>query len=244
MDDALIDSAEQLIDYKFNDRSLLEMALTHASVANNRLESNERMEFLGDAILGMVVVHDLYQRYPDLLEGEMTKIKSSVVSRQTCAKISQQTGLCEVIVTGKGMARPDGVPRSVAAAAFESIIGAIFLDGGLEPARHYIIGHAGEHIEEAFANEHQDNFKSMLQQHAQRKWNTTPDYRLLDEKGPDHSKCFEVAVVVDGRHFPSAWGVNKKEAEQDAARKALVQLGLIDEEQAPTGPADQKGQQL
>ncbi len=240
MDDALIDSAEQLIGYKFNDRSLLETALTHASVANSRLESNERLEFLGDAILGMVVVHDLYERYPDLLEGEMTKIKSSVVSRQTCAKISQQTGLCEVIVTGKGMDRPGGVPRSVAAAAFESIIGAVYLDGGIESARHYIIGNAIEHIEEAFANEHQDNFKSMLQQYAQRKWSTTPDYRLLDEKGPDHSKCFEVAVVIDGRHFPSAWGVNKKEAEQDAAYKALVQLGLIDEKQAPTGPVDEE----
>ncbi len=235
MDKALLDDAQQLIGYHFKDLSLLETALTHASVANTRLESNERLEFLGDAVLGMVVVHDLYERYPDLLEGEMTKIKSTVVSRQTCARISEQMGLCQSIVTGKGMARPRGVPRSVAAAAFEAVIGAIFLDGGIDNARQFIIRHAVKHIEEAFANEHQDNFKSMLQQHAQRKWNTTPDYRLLDEKGPDHSKCFEVAVVIDGRHFPSAWGVNKKEAEQVAAYKALAELGLVDSDRA-AGP--------
>jgi len=230
LDEAFTNEAEKLIGYHFRDSALLETALTHASVADSRLESNERLEFLGDAVLGMVVVHELFDRYPDLLEGEMTKIKSAVVSRQTCAKISDQMGLCEVVVLGKGMDCAGGVPRSVAAAVFESIVGAIYLDGGLAAARQFVIDRAAEHIEEAFENEHQDNFKSLLQQHAQRVWGTTPDYRLLDEKGPDHSKCFEVSVVIDGRHFPSAWGVNKKEAEQAAARKALTELGLLDRE--------------
>lgn len=233
MDKAFLNDAEHLIGYHFHDSALLETALTHASVANTALESNERLEFLGDAVLGMIVVDDLYRRYPDLLEGEMTEIKSTVVSRLTCAKMSRQMGLCETVVLGKGMDRPGGLPRSVAAAVFEAVVGAIYLDGGFEPARQFVIHHAAEHIEEAFANEHQDNFKSMLQQYAQRKWNTTPDYRLLDEKGPDHSKCFEVAVVIDGRHFPSAWGVNKKEAEQAAARKALAELGLLDKKDIP-----------
>ena len=237
MNEAFLNDAEQLIGYHFHDPNLLETALTHASVANSRLESNERLEFLGDAVLGVVVVHDLYERYPDLLEGEMTKIKSVVVSRQTCAKISRLIGLCEMVAMGKGMDRPGGVPQSVAAAALEAVIGAIFLDGGIGPAREFIIRYAAPHIEEAFANEHQDNFKSMLQQCAQRKWNTTPDYRLLDEKGPDHSKCFEVAVVIEGRHFPSAWGVNKKEAEQAAARKVLAELGLLDDDDAPAESA-------
>jgi len=237
VDKDFIDAAEELIGYHFKDPDLLKTALTHASIANTRLESNERLEFLGDAVLGLVVVHDLFERYPGLLEGEMTKIKSAVVSRQTCAKISQLKGLSEFIVTGKGMSRPSGVPRSVAAAALEAVVGAIYLDGGIDNARQFIVRHLAEHIEEAYANEHQDNFKSMLQQHVQRKWNTTPDYRLLDEKGPDHSKCFEVAVVVDGRHFPSAWGVNKKEAEQEAARKALVALGLVGDEPTSAGPS-------
>jgi len=232
VDRDFIDAAEELIGYHFQAPDLLKTALTHASIANTRLESNERLEFLGDAVLELVVVHDLFERYPALSEGEMTKIKSAVVSRQTCAKISQRKGLSELIATGKGMSRPNGVPRSVAAAALEAVIGAIYLDGGIDNARQFIVRHLAEHVEVAFANEHQDNFKSMLQQHVQRKWNTTPDYRLLDEKGPDHSKCFEVAVVVDGRHFPSAWGINKKEAEQKAARKALAALGLID-----AGPA-------
>jgi len=119
---------------------------------------------------------------------------------------------------------------SVAAAVFESIIAAIYLDGGLEPAGDFILRHISPYISEAMANEHQQNYKSMLQQHAQRRLGLTPDYHMLDEKGPDHSKCFEVSVVIDGRHFPSAWGMTKKQAEQSAAQLALSELGLLDDE--------------
>ena len=231
MEDALLRTCQDRIGYQFKDIALLEQSLTHASVTDSRLDSNERLEFLGDAVLGVVIVHALYENYCDLLEGEMTKIKSSVVSRETCAYIAEEIGLSDFVLLGKGMGRPEGIPRSVLAATFESIIGAVYLDGGLQPARDFILENAMPYVDDALATEHQRNFKSMLQQHVQRHWNTTPDYRLLDEKGPDHSKCFEVGVAIDGRHFPSAWGMNKKQAEQEAARRALGELGLVHEEE-------------
>ncbi len=235
VDFSAIDRCQEVIGYTFQDPNLLALALTHSSVASTRLESNERMEFLGDAVLGLVVCQELYQRYEDLLEGQMTKIKSTVVSRRTCAIIVEETGIAELLFLGKGMPRPEGLPQSVTSAVFEAIIGAILLDGGLEPAREFILASVGPFIDEAFETEHQRNYKSLLQQHSQRRWGTTPDYRLLDEKGPDHSKCFEVAVSIGGRHFTSAWGMNKKEAEQEAARRALKELGLME----ATVPRDQ-----
>ena len=232
MDQAALDICQQRISYQFTNLALLDQALTHASIADNRLDSNERLEFLGDAVLGLVVVNALFVENEDLLEGEMTKIKSSVVSGSTCADIAEEIGLGECIRMGKGIGRAENMPRSVLAATLEAIIGAIYLDGGLDPARAFILEGVRPHIDEALANEHQKNFKSMLQQHAQKTWNTTPVYHLLDEKGPDHSKCFEVGIVINGRHFPTAWGMNKKEAEQGAAYRALAELELlIDDEE-------------
>ena len=235
VDFSAIDRCQEVIGYTFQDPNLLALALTHSSVASTRLESNERMEFLGDAVLGLVVCQELYQRYEDLLEGQMTKIKSTVVSRRTCAIIVEETGIAELLFLGKGMPRPEGLPQSVTSAVFEAIIGAILLDGGLEPAREFILASVGPFIDEAVETEHPRHYKSLLQQPSQRRWGTTPDYRLLDEKGPDHSKCFEVAVSIGGRHFTSAWGMNKKEAEQEAARRALKELGLME----ATVPRDQ-----
>jgi len=227
-----IERCQQIIGYRFSDPDMLKLALTHASVANCRLESNERLEFLGDAVLAVVVCQELYESHGDLLEGQMTKIKSAVVSRQTCAMIAEDTGISDLLFLGKGIATPDKLPQSVSAAVFESIIGAIYLDGGLAPARQFILEHTRPYIQSTIMEGHQRNYKSLLQQHAQRQWSTTPDYRVLDEKGPEHSKAFEVAVSVNGRHFPSAWGASKKEAEQEAARRALAELGVLDEQQA------------
>ena len=120
------------------------------------------------------------------------------------------------------------LPPSVSAAVFEAIIGAIYLDGGLAAARDFILTHLQPYIAQTLDNEHQFNYKSVLQQYTQRRWCTTPEYRLLDEKGPDHSKCFEIGVAVGGRQFPSAWGKSKKDAEQEAARRALIHLGMLD----------------
>ena len=219
-----------MVQYRFSDLDLLAQAMTHASTVPDRLDSNERLEFLGDAVLGLVVCAELCQGCPDLLEGEMTKIKSLVVSREVCAQIAEESGLGELLSLGKGMAMADSLPRSVSAAAFESVIGAIYCDGGLEPARQYILRMIRPRIAEAIEDEHKRNYKSMLQQVAQRRWGTAPVYQLLDEKGPDHNKCFEIAIVIGSKHFPSAWGMNKKQAEQSAAKCALVKMGLIEEE--------------
>ncbi|MFP4105677.1 MAG: ribonuclease III [Phycisphaerae bacterium] len=237
MDQETLQKCQELLNHDFDDPGLLKLALTHSSVAPTRLESNERLEFLGDAVLGLVVCHQLHELDENLTEGDMTKIKSSVVSRQTCAAIAEEAGISNLMRLGKGLATPDGLPTSVSAAVFESIIGAIYLDGGLEPARKFILRHVQPHIEEALAEKNTSNYKSLLQQHAQRKWGKTPSYTVLDEKGPDHSKCFEVAVSIDGRHFPSAWGMNKKDAEQQAALLALQTLQVLDVDAEEYGTA-------
>ena len=217
-------ACEERIDYTFRSKSLLTAAITHASGANHRLQSSERLEFLGDAILGAVVCERLYHEFPDLLEGDLTKIKSAVVSRQTCARISRELGLEEFLILGKGMASTGSVPASLLADVFESLVAAIYLDGGDDAARRFIRHHMDSEIERAASGEAESNYKSLLQQLAQRELGGTPTYHLLDEKGPDHSKCFKVAAQVGTHTYQAAWGRNKKEAEQRAARNAISQL--------------------
>ena len=219
---------QERIGYTFSEPALLRCALTHASSTDERVTSNERLEFLGDAVLGLVVCHELYRQFPDYLEGELTKIKSAVVSRRTCAKIAHELGLDRYLVLGKGMTGRVALPASVVAAALESLIGAIYVDSGcLETVRRFILAAAAEHIREAAASEHQFNYKSQLQQHAQKIMAGTPLYEVLDEKGPDHNKCFEVAVLIGPHRYASAWGTSKKEAEQKAAYLTLRELGKI-----------------
>ena len=231
-----LERAESALQYRFRDRSLLLDALIHASVANTRLESNERLEFLGDAVLGLVVCDELFQRYADYLEGDLTKIKSVVVSRRVCAAIADELGLSDLLFLGKGMRERSELPTSLKAAVLEALIAAIFLDGGMDQARRFIIQHAGKYIEDAANSTNQWNYKSHLQQYAQQHMTGTPVYDALDEQGPDHSKCFEVCVTVGERRFPSAWGNSKKEAEQKAALLALQELELADEVPDPTTP--------
>lgn len=222
--DQLLAACEARISYTFQDRSLLRSALTHASGAQHRLASNERMEFLGDSILGAVVCEMLYHRFPDYLEGELTKIKSVVVSRQTCAKVSRAMGLDDFLLLGKGMASVDGLPPSLLADVFESIVAAVYLDGGHAAARALIEAQMSPEIDVAVGGENAGNYKSLLQHTAQREFGTTPTYQLLDEKGPDHSKCFQMCAVIGRNRYPAAWGRNKKEAEQRAAHNAICEL--------------------
>ncbi|MDO8302690.1 MAG: ribonuclease III [Sedimentisphaerales bacterium] len=223
-----INKIEQILGYPFTDKSLLEKALTHSSQADRRLTSNERLEFFGDSVLSLVICQALFERFPDYLEGDLTKIKSMLVSRRTCARLAARIGIEKFLKIGKGMAKSSALTGSLAAGALEAIIAAIYVDGGFEAARGFILRLYGPLIEQADAQQHQENFKSLLQQHAQQVLNQTPIYELLDEKGPDHNKCFESAVILGDRRFPSAWGTNKKEAEQKAAHKALVELNVIE----------------
>ena len=215
---------QQRIGYQFQDIRLLEAALTHASGAQHRLGSNERMEFLGDAILGAIICERLYHQYPEYLEGDLTKVKSVVVSRQTCAKVSQAMDLREFLILGKGMTTAPDVPVSVLADVFESLIAAIHLDGGIEAATEFVDTHIGPEIDLAVAGEVGGNYKSLLQQFSQREHGVTPTYQLLDEKGPDHSKCFKIAAQIGQQVFPAAWGRSKKESEQRAAHNAISDL--------------------
>jgi ribonuclease-3 len=227
----LLEECQQRIGYAFRNPDLLRYAMTHASSAGTRLDSNERMEFLGDSVMGLIVCHELYQRLPRAMEGELTKIKSAVVSRRVCAQVAEKLRLAEALVLGQGIDGGEQLPKSLAAAVFEAVVGAIYLDGGLEAARTFVLTHMGDAINQAAGSEHQFNFKSQLQQFAQHQLNGTPHYEMLDEKGPDHAKCFEVAVVIAGRQFPSAWGPSKKDAEQKAARAALVALQQLGDDE-------------
>ena len=220
----LLDECEQVLGYQFRDRSLLRCAMTHASAARTRLESNERLEFLGDALLGAVICEHLFAAFPDSPEGELTQIKSAVVSRATCARITRGLQLQRFLVAGKGVVLQRGTPGSILAAQFEAVVAAIYLDGGFAAMREFVNREMGAEIAHAAQTAHGVNFKSVLQQLAQSTSGETPVYVVVDEQGPDHSKCFQVAALVGSRQFEPAWGPSKKEAEQRAAQNALAQL--------------------
>lgn len=221
-----LEQVGETLGHHFAQPDYLREALTHASVAGDRLLSNERMEFLGDAVLGFVVCDYLYRTYPDLHEGEMTKIKSAVVSRRVCAQVSQKLDLSAMLMVGKGMSNRPSLPSSIVAAVLESVIAAVYLDGGLDAARAFVLRHFKGSLDDAAVSTHLSNFKSVLQQYAQKHLPGTPEYLLLDEKGPDHAKCFEVCAALHGRRFSPAWAASKKEAEQKAALNALRDLSL------------------
>ena len=167
-----IQSLEQLLGRTFNDHELLKRAMRHASIADTRAESNERLEFLGDAVLGMVVCEHLYQTFPEMLEGDMTKIKSVAVSRKICANIAHKIGLDKYLLLGKGMLGAQPLPSSLSAAVLESVIGAIYIDAGgysegLEAVREFLMPHIETVVTKADESGHQQNFKSVLQQYAQ-----------------------------------------------------------------------------
>ncbi|MEO0483940.1 MAG: ribonuclease III [Planctomycetota bacterium] len=220
---------EAAVGHTFTDRTLVARAFVHASFAEDRLHSNERMEFLGDAVLGMIACEMIYAMYPRHLEGEMTKIKSTAVSRRTCARLAKDAGLARHLVLGKGMQGGDALPPSLAAAVIESVVASLYLDGGYSAARAFLEPLLRPVIERAEESGHQQNFKSVLQQHAQQTHGVTPTYHVLDEKGPDHAKCFFVGVELNGERYEATWGQSKKQAEQLAALTALRAIGLIED---------------
>jgi ribonuclease-3 len=219
-----LEACESALDYRFRDRSLLFLCLTHASIARTRLESNERLEFLGDAIMGAVVCEQLFELYPEKTEGDLTRVKSVIVSRTTCAKLSADLGLDRCVQLGKGLADHETIPASIMAAVFESLVAGVYLDGGYDAARVLVRRLMAPEIERTVETSHGKNYKSLLQQLVQKNNRATPVYQLLDEKGPDHSKCFQVSVQVGTDSFAAAWGPNKKEAEQRAAQNAWCLL--------------------
>jgi ribonuclease III len=220
----VISACEAKLGYEFSDKLLLFEALTHASFAEKRINSYERMEFLGDSILGFVVCEFLFQQFPDWNEGDLTKVKSNVVSRQTCSIIGSELGLGEFLSVGKGIGTTGAVPRSLLANVFEATIAAIYLDGGLKAIRKFLKPIVKTHVASAVGGGLVVNYKSELQQYSQKRFGVPPAYLVLGSAGPDHEKQFQIAAQVVKRIFEPAWGKNKKEAEQRAAANALATI--------------------
>ena len=219
-----LERCQTIIGYRFKDPDLLLSALTHASGAVHRLASNERLEFLGDAILGVTVCHWLFEEYPEYNEGDLTKIKSAVVSRRSCGKVAIELGLDRCLIVGRGVTRNRSFPRSLVSDVFESIVAAMYLDGGDTIVRPRLREWLASEVQQAVESQGANNFKSALQQYAQRELASTPVYRLVRETGPDHRKAFFIMAVIADRPFAAAWGSNKKDAEQHAAANALAEL--------------------
>lgn len=217
-------ACQEIIDYRFQDESLLLSALTHASGASHRLASNERLEFLGDAVLGLTVCQWLYEEYPEYSEGDLTKIKSAVVSRRSCGRVACTLGLDRCLIVGRGVTRNRSFPRSLVSDVFEAVVAAMYLDSGSELVRQRLKVWLADEVKHAVESQGAGNFKSSLQQYAQRELSSTPIYRLVRESGPDHRKSFLIAAVIADRQFVAAWGSNKKDAEQRAASNALAEL--------------------
>jgi len=217
-------NCQKAIGYDFRKLELLRSALTHTSGANTRQDSFERLEFLGDAVLGLVCVEQLYRRFPDYQEGEMTKVKSAVVSRVACASFSKTLCLGEFLFLGRGMQPSGDLPSNMLADVYESVVGAIYLDGGMKAVKKFIEQHLDAEIDRVVNDAANNNYKSLLQQVAQREYGGTPRYHVLDEQGPDHHRSFKIAVLVSGKRFSAAWGPNKKIAESRAAQNALAEI--------------------
>ena len=218
---------EDAIGYRFRDISLLENALSHSSYANERwhnsLKSNERLEFLGDSVLGMVSAEYLYRTYPDRPEGELSRMRADMVCETSLAAIAVKLGLGDHLLLGHGEAISGGKNRaSILADALESVIAAVYLDGGFAPAKALIeqfvlTGATVEKPQNA-------DYKTALQELVQQKKGQVITYRLVGESGPDHNKQFVVQVCINDRAAGEGIGSSKKRAEQDAARKALENL--------------------
>ena len=217
-------ACEAALSYRFADPALLRKALTHSSSKGPGLPSNERLEFLGDAILGAVISDYLFREFKSYTEGQLTKIKSVVVASQTLGKCSRRLGIDEFLVVGKGVAVNRQLPTSLLGDVFEAVIAAIYLDGGIVAARDFILRNLQGEVDRVHANRHPRNYKSLLQHLAQKRFGMVPTYRIVEESGPDHSKTFRVCAEVDGRDLGHAWGRSKKAAEQLAAKEAFARL--------------------
>ena len=223
----MIKDLEAAIGYRFKNISLLQNALTHSSYANERwhnsLLSNERLEFLGDAILGMTVAKYLYQTFPDRPEGELTRMRADMVCEQTLAKVAARIDLGKHLLLGNGEEQGGGRTRnSILADAVESVIAASFLDGGMEAAQKFIDQFIL--VEVPVKKLHNADYKTALQELVQQKKNQVLSYALVGESGPDHDKQFDVEVKLNGQVIGIGSGSSKKRAEQAAAHAALEKL--------------------
>ncbi len=219
-----IRACEQALGYTFFDKRLIKTALTHSSSTADKRLDNERLEFFGDAVLDLVVREFLFHNYPDRQEGDLTEAKSSVVCRSSLAKAAKRMDLTAYLFLGRGIGKKRAVPDSLLADAYEAIVAAIYLDGGYQPVKNFILMTLGDAIPAAIDQTNSVNFKSALQRLLQQERRPLPQYRILGSSGPEHSRVFEVAVFVEGAEAGRGRGSSKKAAEQEAARRALAAI--------------------
>lgn len=225
---ANFENFEKIIDYTFKNKKLLTQALSHSSYANEKKHpdgSNERLEFLGDSVLSIVVSEYLYKNLTDIAEGELTKLRASLVCEKSLHLFAQQINLGEYLLLGKGEENTGGRERpSILADAFEAVIAAIYLDGGFEPAKRHILRFIPEDLQNRKRVVFSD-FKTILQEIVQKNPEEKVEYSLVGEEGPDHNKRFVVEVCLNSNVIGRGKGKSKKEAEQMAAKEALELMG-------------------
>jgi ribonuclease III len=224
-------SLSRTLGYSFNDPALLEAALIHTSYVNERpgrgLESNERLEFLGDAVLGVVVAHRLYTLRPESAEGELTVLRAWLVRQSTLARWARQVGLGPHLLLGRGEARGGGRDRpALLSRGFEALIGSVYLDGGLEAARSVLLPFIDQEIQSGFSPQRVVDAKSRLQQVTQARFESTPIYNIIDHSGPGHAPVFVVEVRAGPDVLARGSGHSKRSAQQAAAHAALQLLNV------------------
>jgi ribonuclease-3 len=227
-----VKSLEKTIGYKFHNKTLVKTALTHSSFINEKScsNNNERLEFLGDAVLELVISEYLYKKFPEKLEGELTKIRAKIVCTESLSTVSAKNNLGRYVYMGKGEENTGGRERrSILANTFEAITGAVYLDGGLEEARKFILHFLKKNINDAANGKLIFDYKTRLQEVAQQRQGSIVEYRVEKETGPEHNKIFYVDLLLDSKLIGKGDGKNKKEAEQKAAYNGLSFLGVLNE---------------
>lgn len=218
---------ESKIGYTFRDKNLLALAFIHRSFVNENRDvhhHNERLEFLGDSILGLLISEYLYNHMPSTPEGDLSYLRSRLVEASSCVAYVQKLGIGQYVLLGKGERMNDGRGRdSIHADLFEAVIGAIYLDGGLEAAKQFLFTKFADEINNILKTPLR-NWKAMLQDYCQRTYHEAPVYQVLSESGPDHSKLFKISVMMNNREMGLGEGASKKEAQQAAAADAFLNL--------------------
>ena len=228
-DNLLLQELQDKINYHFKDQTLLISALTHTSVSSSIQYGSafERMEFLGDSILGLIVAEELFVKFPKYSEGELSKLKSQIVSRIFLTMKAKQIGLGNYIHLSSEAKESGGQnSSSIISDAMESLICAIYLDGYIQQARKFIKKIILKNFESAIKSSELINYKSILQEYTQSKYQSIPVYKIIQEKGPDHEKVFTIEVYINGKKFGVGKGSNKKETQQNAAKEACSILKL------------------
>lgn len=221
-----MEKIEKSINYVFKNKNLLKKALTHTSYAyENKTESNEKLEFLGDSILEFISSEYIYAKYPNLKEGEMTKVRATVVCEESLYSVAKLHGFSDFLYLGKSEKNTGGKFRpAIMADSVEAVIAAIYLDGGLESSKKFIIENLKDSIEEATHHVGDKDYKTVLQEKLQENGEVKIEYEITNETGPDHNKMFEAQVKCDGKILAKGVGKSKKEAHMHAAKKALENL--------------------